>query len=137
MSLQQRFQDPETPLERAAEGLSEEQRMFVKERELTEQIDQLTEERDALRKDLIAHYRETGDDCSNGAYKLAPYPVVTMKYDEKRFKDRFPEWYPKCLSFDSKLVKKMEEAKLLETVDLDDVRTPQESWRFHATKEKP
>jgi hypothetical protein len=133
LRLQDRLQE-ESPVMKAAEGLSPEQRNFIREREITAEIDKLTKEREDLRNGLIEHYKETGDSVSNGAYKLAPYTVQSHAYDEEALMARFPDYYPKWQKLDSTKIAAMEKAGLLEGIE--DCRTTSESWRFHAAKEK-
>ena len=99
--LQHRLAE-ESPVMTAGEGLNENQRKLIREREIGEQIKQLKAEQDTIRQELLAEYEQTGDDFSNGAYKLAPYKKESHTYDEDKIMLLMDDVYRVCLKFDAK-----------------------------------
>ena len=121
-----------TPLETAGEELSPEQKMLIREREITKQIKELTAIQKDLRDQLMKIHLETGDSFSNGVYKLAPSKRETLTWDEPAIKAQLPKAYEMCLSFDSAKAK-----KLLGIVEgLDEFRHVETKLTWHVAKEE-
>jgi hypothetical protein len=102
MSLQQRLQDPSAVMS-AAEGLSELQKVLVREREITAMMSELEKEQKEHRATLMDHFLQTGEKVSTGAYHLEPIKKETKTYNTAKFVEKFPD-FKSCLKVDGTLV---------------------------------
>jgi hypothetical protein len=131
MSLQQRLAE-ESPVLSAGEGLTPEQRMLIRERELTAQIKTLTDERDNLRDELLEHWRDTGEKVSTGAYRLEPIKKETKTYNTAKFVEKFPD-FKSCLKVDGTLVAAYEKNGQLPGIE--ECRTVETKYSFNVKTE--